>query len=179
MLYRFLLVSLLLALTSLSVWGEVNVGFVELRKWDGSLRRLEPDFDYAHVAIQWNRKWVHAHPVQGVVAVDVAELEKFGKIGLTLTLSALDTPDDETFEKYLGLPYDAKYGWSDEAIYCSELVAKVLGIEAEKMHFDPALWPASYLKLEGLPGISPGGLYRALARQVVKTPQRQKSPTAR
>lgn len=141
----------------------VEVGFLELRQWNGSLRLLEPDFRFGHVAVKVNNKWLHAHPVRGVEWVERHELEKLGRIALTVSVALPTRLTWSELSSWIGRPYDTDFTWEDDRMYCSELVAKVLGIPAEPMHFDPALWPANYLALEGRPGISPGGVFRALA----------------
>ena len=65
----------------------VEVGFLELRQWNGSLRLLEPDFRFGHVAVKVNNKWLHAHPVRGVEWVERHELEKLGRIALTVSVA--------------------------------------------------------------------------------------------
>lgn len=141
----------------------VEVGFIELKNWHGDIRLLEPDFRFAHVALRVNGKWVHAHPIRGVEWVSLAVLEELGKVTMKIELSHKQEVDMELLRNLLGRPYDTEFSWNDDKLYCSELVAKLLGIEPEPMHFDPKLWPEHYLKYEGLPGISPGGLFRALA----------------
>lgn len=141
----------------------VEVGFLELRHWNGSLRLLEPDFRFAHVAVKIDGKWLHAHPARGVEYVEEAELEKVGKIGLVIRTAVPHQISAKSVSLYIGKPYDLDFSWEEGSYYCSELVAKILGISPVPMHFDPALWPEKYLQLEGNPGISPGLVYRALA----------------
>ena len=65
------------------------------------------------------------------------------------------------YEKYYGLPYDSNYSWSDKAIYCSELVAKILGIKPSPMRFDADIWGEDEPR-RGELGISPDEIYDAI-----------------
>jgi hypothetical protein len=165
---RALLIACLLLVPPVYAGEFVEIGFLELHQWDGRTRLLEPDFRYGHVALRVGERWVHAHPTHGVEWASDAELEKVGTLALKVFWRANQPLPLEKIGALLGRPYDAGYSWTDDKIYCSELVAKILGIAPQPMHFDPALWPAAYLKLEGQPGLSPGGLYRALASPVEK-----------
>lgn len=142
---------------------DVEVGFIELKNWDGSIRLFEPDFRFAHVAAKVGDKWLHAHPLRGVEWVEQSELEKVGRLALRVTVSVARAMSWREIEPLIGRPYDKDFSWGDEGFYCSELVAKLLHIPPEPMHFDPGLWTPPYLALEGRPGISPGGVFRALA----------------
>lgn len=146
------------------------VVFLELRRWDGSLRKLEPDFDYGHVALQSGKRYLHAHPLRGVEWVEKDALEKVGKIALSVLFHPPRSVSADKISSWVGLSYDSDYSWESDRFYCSELVAKALGISPIKMHFDLSLWPASFQKLEGQQGISPGGVYLSLG-----TTQRLKS----
>jgi uncharacterized protein YycO len=73
-------------------------------------------------------------------------------------------------KKELGKPYDAKYQWDDEKLYCSELVVKAfargadLSIGKQEQVKDLALTPAelAFAAKKGVPGtqslVTPGSL---------------------
>ena len=139
------------------VSAQVKVAFIKVYRPNGSVLYLEPNFAYAHVAISYERGWINAHPKHGVQ--------------LTKSLEELDFPKHESFimqsysmpeistEKALrlqGRNYDREFNWdSDDSLYCSELVAKLLAVRPKPMFFDPKIWPKPYWKLNGRPGISP------------------------
>ncbi len=139
-------------------FAQVEVGFLELHHWNGEIWYLEPGFPYAHLAIRYRGKWLHAHPVRGVELIDSKALSAVGDLKKVLTANLPDV-SQETVSSYLGLSYDSEFSWSNEKIYCAELVAKILRIPPSPMHFDPLLWPESYLKYEGRPGSSPQKIY--------------------
>lgn len=144
-------------------YAEVSVGFLELRNWHGEVIQLEPDFAYAHVALKVNGSWIHAHPSRGVEQLSESHLQKMGKIVFEIPLKDVHL-SPKSLQKYLGLSYDAEFSWSDEKIYCAELVAKLLGLAPSPMHFDLKYWDKYYLKYEGLPGSSPKKIYEKLRR---------------
>lgn len=132
-----------------------QVAFLELRNYRGDLILLEPRFPWAHMAISWQGGWLHAHPAKGVEWVSTEELERYGRIAYSATVDKKHRFDDDLAVSALGKPYDHQFSWSDRAYYCSELVAKILGIKPIPMVFDPTYWPPQYQHLNGLPGISP------------------------
>jgi hypothetical protein len=98
-------------------------------------------------AIQWATasRWSHVGIVDVGPDGDVAVIEALGKVsrtpwtawrkrarrgGAVLVLRPFGLSDAqrgaavEEAKKLLGRPYDARFGWDDEKIYCSELVVK-------------------------------------------------------
>ncbi|MFM8268602.1 MAG: YiiX/YebB-like N1pC/P60 family cysteine hydrolase [Pseudomonadota bacterium] len=138
-----------------------EVVFLEVRNETGNLVVLEPDFPYAHVGILRNEKVLHSHPKTGVEWSDLKELEQFGVIKESYRVEPAQGML-EVADQWLGRSYDSLFSWNDEQFYCSELVAKILGIAPEPMHFDPQLWPPGFAHLEGKPGISPGKIFRKI-----------------
>ena len=138
-----------------------RVAFLETRDSNGKLQQFEEDFTYTHVAIEVENRWLHAYPKRGVELITLEELQKIGTVAEYLEVPAgAFTLGEE--KRFLGKPYDAQFSWGDEAIYCSELVGKILGIEPVPMHFPLKFWPPSYQEWEGDPGVSPGVVYRWL-----------------
>lgn len=149
-------------LTALSASAGVQVAFLEFYSPEGQLIQLEPGGRFAHVAISYRGGWLHSHPFRGVEVISTEALAKMGKITSVVNIPQLKEIPDATAARFLGKPYDAEFSWSDEKVYCSELIAKIFGLRPEPMHFDPKLWPERYRKLEGLPGLSPDKVYRRL-----------------
>ncbi len=143
----------------------VKVAFLEVRDARGIQVRVEPNFPWAHMAISMDGGWLHAHPAAGVEWVSGAKLENYGRIAHVMTVPTWFKPRLDLVEDFIGQPYDRDFSWNNNALYCSELVAKTLGIPPAPMVFDPLLWPRSYSRLNGLPGISPGLVYRRLIQE--------------
>lgn len=153
---------LLLILFPLLSFASVDVAFIEIRDPNGKLLRLEPDGQFAHIAISFEGKWLHSHPYRGVEAISTAELEKIGTIKEVLTVFEPAELDRALVKKFLGKPYDRAFSWSNDSIYCSELVGKLLKIEPKPMHFAADVWPQQFQKFRGLLGLSPDDIYKIL-----------------
>lgn len=152
-----------LSLVSVPLWAldDLRVIFLEVQDEKGQTIYLEPDFPFAHVVLGVGGTYIHAHPRTGVDVLSEKEIEDFGKPGLVLHL-VQNKLQKKVIDEAYGKAYDRAFSWSDERFYCSELVAKAIGILPEPMHFDPKLWPPPFQELEGLPGISPGKIYKKL-----------------
>ena len=162
----------LVALLLVFLWiafaqARVQVAFVEIRRPDGTLVQLEPGGRFAHLAISYRGQWLHSHPYRGVELINTNDLAKMGTLAVKITLPAME-PSDGMVKGLVGLPYDREYSWSNERMYCSELVAKILQLKPSPMYFDPKLWPKEYQKLNGQLGISPDDIYRILAHPIFK-----------
>ncbi len=144
----------------------VQVAFLEVRDVNGQPLRLEPWFPWAHMAISFEGGWIHSHPATGVEWASTERLEKFGRIAHVVTVPDWFEPRMELADAFAGLPYDREFSWDNQALYCSELVAKLLGIAPVPMVFDPRLWPQDYLRFNGQPGISPGIVYRRIVEEI-------------
>ena len=150
--------------TSLNANAKVQIAFMEFYSPEGKLIQLEPGGRFAHVAVSHKGNWLHAHPQRGVELTNTYELQKLGRIARVIELRQMSELSDEMIRRFLGKPYDRDFTWSDDRIYCSELIAKIFGIPPEPMHFDTTLWPPQYWKFEGLPGISPDKLFTHMVR---------------
>jgi hypothetical protein len=159
------LVTFAFVLLAASASDAVEVAFVEMRTADGRVLQLEKNGQFAHVAISYKGLWLHAHPFYGVEAVTSERLARVGVIKAVVKVSEHDSLDDEEVARFLGKPYDRSYSWSDEKIYCSELVGKLLRLKPKPMDFSAEAWPAQYRKLNGAPGLSPDGVYRTLIEE--------------
>lgn len=155
---RFLvLLQLFLPLLS---FAKVELAFIEIRTPAGNLVQLEPGGRFAHIAIAYGDKWLHAYPARGVEIVTLAELERIGKVADRITLPKVPDLTEAKIAPYLGKPYDWRYSWTNDKIYCSELVAKLIGMEPTPMNYDGPAWndrpnPGNAGEL----GISPDDIY--------------------
>ena len=143
----------------------LKVAFLEVRDARGNLVRVEPNFPWAHMAVSIDGGWLHAHPSTGVEWVSGSKLENYGRIAHVITVPNWFKPRLDLVDGFIGQAYDQEFSWNNQALYCSELVAKTLGIAPVPMVFDPQLWPRSYLRFNGMPGISPGLVYRRLIQE--------------
>lgn len=139
--------------------ASTEIAFVEMYHANGKPIQLEPNGKFAHIAISYQGLWMHAHPRLGVVLQNSKELESLGKIKAVLTVPDDKLVDVTYLKESLGKAYDRGFAWDDQKIYCSELVGKALGMPPKPMYFDPQLWPESYQKLNGLPGLSPDDIF--------------------
>lgn len=141
--------------------AQAKVAFLESRDRKGHLVQLEAGGRFSHVAISYKGKWLHSHPFRGVEIVSSEELQKMGHIAEVVSLAETPELSAEQLKNFLGKPYDKDFSWQDdERFYCSELIAKILGLPPEPMKFSAAAWPVRFQKLRGQPGVSPDGLYR-------------------
>lgn len=160
-----LVVLALLIFMPLSSFASIEIAFLEMRTYKGEIIQLEPNGQFAHVAISYGGKWLHAHPLRGVEIVSQESLEKIGKIKAIITISKEDKIPASEVIKLFGKPYDQSFSWSNEKIYCSELVAKLIRMAPEAMSFEATYWPREYQALNGQPGISPDDIFRNLKAQ--------------
>lgn len=151
-------------LFSFSVQAKVMVAFIQMRDYYGNVIQLEPGARFAHSAISYKGQWLQAHPYRGVELVTIDKIQKMGEILEYLEVQNLEELDEAKVNVMLGKPFDHGYIWDDEKIYCSELIAKLLDLAPKPMVFSQA-WPASYQALNGLPGLSPDGVYQILSSQ--------------
>lgn len=151
----------LLYFSSIS-FASVTVAFMEATDKKGHVVQLIPEGRLSHIAISYENKWLHTHPYRGVEIVDQSELEKIGKIALTIEISDRADLTFPEISTYLGKPYDNDFSWSDEKIYCAELVAKILDINPTPMSFSSKIWPEKYKRLQGRLGSSPDEIFKQL-----------------
>jgi hypothetical protein len=166
---RFLFIALLFPLSSLA---SVDIAFLEVPNRQGQPRILEAGGRYAHIAISYQKQWLHSHPQRGVEIVSKEILQQTGRVAAIVTLTNDSEPSPSAVKPILGKPYDLAYSWSDESFYCSELVGKLLRVPPEPMNFEPSLWPPQYRTLRGKPGLSPDDLFRLLQRRAHRIQRR-------
>ena len=147
-------------LFSQALFAKTRVAFLELYDAKGRLIQYVPGGRFGHSAIQVEGKWLNAYPREGVSFVSWEELNHRGRVAAIVEIPQTVTLKDVA--PYLGKPFDFKYGWGDDALYCSELISKLLGVQPEPMVLNHEVWPKSYWPLEGTPGMSPDRLYEIL-----------------
>ena len=137
-----------------------RIAFLEMYDRNGNLVQYEPGGRFVHTALQFDDigdKWLNAYPGEGVAVITWEQLKKRGvvaeivEIPQTITLSQINPSWNR--------PFDFWYSWSDDAIYCTELIGKLLRIPPNPMRFNKQFWPKNYWKLEGTPGLSPDELF--------------------
>jgi len=131
---KLVMLAIIFLLVPLTASAEVEVAFIEMRTPDGKTLQLERGGRFAHIAISYRGKWLHAHPFYGVEIVESEKLERIGVIKEVWTVSGLTSLDREEVARFIGKPFDSSYSWSDEKIYCSELVGKCSGITHSDRH---------------------------------------------
>lgn len=155
-----------IVLVSATAAANVRVAFLEVYNSQGKLVQYAPGGRFGHSAIQMDPTsdlWLQSYPGEGVKFITMQELKARGKIAAMLEIPVDVSPTQVT--AFIGRPFDFNYSWSDDAFYCSELLAKILQIPTEPMHFNHEAWPKSYWSKEGQPGLSPDGAYRYLKQK--------------
>lgn len=162
---RLALLFPLAMLVSVSAHAAVLVAFIELRRTDGTLIQLEPGGRFAHIALSFNGRWLHAHPQRGTEVVDDQGLAQVGRVAEIINVTDRPEPSEAVVQNIVGKPYDREYSWNDDRLYCSELVAKILGLKPEPMKFDSSLWAREFSKYRGQLGLSPDDIFRLLRQR--------------
>lgn len=141
-------------------FAKTRIAFLELYDRNGNLVQYEPGGRFAHTAIQFDDigdKWLNAYPGEGVAIISWEQLQHRGVIAEIVEIPQKISMSQ--VQPYMGKPFDFWYSWSDDALYCTELIGKLLGVPTQPMKFNKEVWPKSYWKLEGTEGISPDGLF--------------------
>lgn len=155
----FLTVSSLFLSTLAS--AKTRIAFLELYDYRGRLVQYEPGGRFAHTAIQFDDigdQWLNAYPDEGVALISWQELQHRGTVAEIVEIP--QTIHFSQVKPYMGIPFDFWYSWNGDALYCTELIGKILKLSPEPMHFNKKVWPESYWKLEGTLGLSPDRLYK-------------------
>jgi len=138
-----------------------EIAFFKVYKANGDLVQLEVDGEYSHIALKVNDNWLHSHPLRGVEFIN--NLKEAGFDDFEVDIFKLNMSiDKDRVDQYINKPYDRLYSWSDEAFYCSELIAKILSIPPTAMNFDSKIWKGDYQNQRGEIGISPDEVFSYL-----------------
>lgn len=158
---RTLIFSFCFFLFTASSFAASKIAFLEAYDKNGQRVEYEPGGRFVHTAIQFPElgdKWLNAYPGEGVAVIDLETLQNRGVITEIVEIPQTLTLKDVA--PYWGRSFDFWYSWSDEYIYCSELIGKMLGIPTHPMVFNKKFWPKNYWHLDGTPGLSPDTVYR-------------------
>lgn len=148
--------------------ARIRIAFLETVNSRGERVEYEPGARFSHTAIQFDDigdMWLNAYPGEGVAVITEERLRQHGTI--TEIVEINQEMHYAQVEPYMGLPFDFWYSWDDSAMYCTEIIGKVLNVPTHPMIFNRKVWPKNYWDLDGTPGLSPDSLYRwALEHQV-------------
>ncbi len=153
---------LILFLLPAYCFAGIDIAFLELRTYDGNVIQLEPNGQFAHIAISYQNKWLHSHPYRGVEIISTEALQKIGAIKTVITISKISSLDESLVKSFLNKPYDSSFNWNNDKSYCSELVAKLLNIKPQIMKFEATFWPKKFKNFGGQLGISPDDIFNFL-----------------
>lgn len=151
----------LLLISDSPAFAKSRIAFLELYDRNGELVQYEPGGRFAHTAIQFDEigdKWLNAYPGEGVAIVSWEDLQHRGVVADIVEIP-MDV-DLSQVKPYMGRPFDFWYSWRDDALYCTELIGKLLDVPTHPMKFNKQVWPKNYWKLEGTQGLSPDGLWK-------------------
>lgn len=158
-----LIIYLLLLFSPLS-YGKVIVAYIEMNDANGKIIQLEPNGQFAHMAISYKDKWLHAYPYNGVELITEEQLNKIGR-PVKISYDFIDELSESEVKKFLGAPYDEEFSWKNKKIYCAELVAKLLGIKPLPMKFSLPIWKEMRKKSYDRLGLSPDDIYRIMQKR--------------
>lgn len=147
--------------------SQAMVAFFEKFDEQGSRIELEPGGRFFHVAIWNGTAWVHAHPSYGVIESS-EKVASIGELAVILRHDSYSSDHLNKLKRWLNRPYDHQFDWSrSDCFYCSELVAKALGVEPHlEMGFRASHWQESLVNLpRGELGLSPDDLIEPLIEQ--------------
>ncbi len=133
----------------LSIIKEGDIIFHESRSVQSKAIRLATKSRYTHTGIIF-RKQKRLYVLEAVEPVGITGIHAFMKRGVNghFVVKRLKNRDQlltertikkmkEYGKRFMGKKYDPYFGWSDERIYCSELVwkiyKKILGVEIGKL----------------------------------------------
>lgn len=132
---------------------------------------------FFHVAISHRGGWLHSQTWAGVQKT--RSMEPYGHVELILEPSRTEWnriktlyPSESEIDNLIGRKFDFFFNWAtDQELYCSELVAKILKIKPIPMRFGGPYWQ-KYFEKRGQPmphskskGMSPDSLYTALIKR--------------
>lgn len=128
----------------------------QLVKYDGG--------EFAHIAISFQKGWLHAHPYGGVQWSP--SLEAIGFLDyVVLENTRWSEPTQEFAAKQLQKKFDIFASWLDPLkTYCSKLVAEFFNIRPQVMTFSSKDWQGFNVP-RGHLGLSPDDVYRHLIEQ--------------
>lgn len=148
----------LLLLLASNAYAKVEVAFIEIVDATGKNVQFEEYGRFGHVAVSYQGKWLHAHPVRGVELVD--NLNEIGFVGAILESEDYEEPTEDFVAENKGRPFSYKEPWSStSSTYCAKLVAQIYGILPETMTFSAKAWKDSAGLPRGELGLSADDLF--------------------
>lgn len=124
---------------NLTAQAEVKIAFVQMRDTQNNVVQLEPNGEYAHIALSYKGQWLHVHPYRGVELVSSGELAQMGILDV-ITLTDKNEPSESKVKSVLGQPFDREFKWKGNKNYCAKLVGQMLDIAPRPMHFEADIW---------------------------------------
>ncbi|WP_413560946.1 hypothetical protein [Bdellovibrio sp. HCB209] len=149
--------------------ARTRIAFLETFNSRGERVEYEPGARFSHTAVQFDDigdMWLNAYPGEGVAIITEERLSQHGTI--TEIIEIDQDIQYSQVEPYLGIPFDFWYSWDDNAMYCTEIIGKLLNVPTHPMIFNKKVWPKNYWDLDGTPGLSPDNLYRWAQEHSVK-----------
>ncbi|MCO5112970.1 MAG: hypothetical protein M9899_02220 [Bdellovibrionaceae bacterium] len=139
----------------------VEVAFFRQYTPSGQLVVYEAGGEFAHVALSYQGKWLHAHPYGGVQLSH--HIYEIGFLDYVI-LENKNTPEptDMFVHTQLQKGFDIFAQWTDAGkTYCSKLIAEFFGIQPRTMYFISKDW-VGHNPPRGQLGISPDDLFKEL-----------------
>jgi len=140
-------------------FAKTYIAFFKVYRKDGSLLQLEENGNFSHVALSLGDKWLHSHPIRGVEIISNLNYAGFDRFEIVTLKNDSYKVLSKDYQFFLDKDYDYSFEWSDNKIYSSELIAKILKLKPSKMTFSASFWK-KYPNLKGGLGISPDEIYR-------------------
>jgi hypothetical protein len=156
----------LVFIAGLPLAASTRVAFIEFLDSKGIPIPLEAGGRFGHIAISYEDGWLHAHPRGEVRVVSEKELRATGRLALIIELPESFQIPKQLVQTYLGRPYDPNFSWSDEKLYCSELVGKLLGFSPEPMDFSSDYWRGYPHQILDRDGLSPDDIHKKLRSSI-------------
>lgn len=104
-----------------------------LKCWSCTLIEQQENSDYSHIGIYLGDGMVAEAYAAGVKTIAFSEFMAKTEPGMSVRVRRLRNPPKGLDRKikagikaYIGLPYDRYFLWTDQKIYCSELLYKLL-----------------------------------------------------
>ena len=146
-------------------YGQVVIAYIEMKDHSGRPLQLEPNGRFAHMAIFYQNKWLHAHPYRGVELITEEQLRQIGT-PVKVTYDFVNGLAENDVKKYMQYTYDNEMSWdSNEKLYCAELIGKLLKIEPLPMYFTLPVWNEMRKKSYGNLGLSPDDIYLIMQKR--------------
>ena len=157
------LILLLLLSLHFNLNAKTYLAFFEFYDYQGNLIQIEEGGRFSHIAINNGDFWLHAHPAKGFVeAVDSIKDMNFYKAKVYFYENENLILSSNALKEYIGVNYDRTFDWNNRALYNSELIAIILGIQPGAMSFGSPFWNGQNNLPNGKDGLSPDDIFKQL-----------------